>query len=588
MPNALLVFPEFPPSYWGYKFALDFVGRRSAMPPLGLLTIAAMFTADYRLRVVDMNTAPLTDDDLHWADLVLTSTMVVQKQSLREVIGRCNRARVPIACGGPHPTTFHDEIASSLGPGERVDHFILGEAEEVFPRFLRDLREGRAGRLYRAEGRPDVTRTPLPRYDLIRLEHYGSMAVQFSRGCPFDCEFCDITKLFGRVPRTKTDEQVIAELELLHRLGWRGAVFMVDDNFIGNKRAAMSLLPRIEKWQAARGFPFSLFTEASVNVVEVPGMLEALASAGFTLLFVGIESPNQAALRLTHKLQNTTRKADADGYLLRAVREIQRHGIEVAGGFIIGLDGDEEFDSHVAFIQAAGIPMAMTGLLNVVKGTDLHARLEREGRLLPGPATPTGNNTDVLVNFVPRIPAERLVAEYRHVISSLYQPSLASYFARCWSLLESLPPSPRWHRRLTWRELLAVPRSMRRQVLSRQGPAYVRFLARVLVRRPRLLPEAIRLAVMGYHFEKVTSQSVAVATFRQYLEAERQEVTAIMARFREAGGARIDEAERHARAAVARARARSRRIHADFRGAVEDALAAFQECVDAQVASLSA
>jgi radical SAM superfamily enzyme YgiQ (UPF0313 family) len=526
MPNALLVYPEMPPSYWGFKYALDFVGKRSAMPPLGLLTVAAMFPADWPLRVVDMNVRPLTDEDLRWTDVVLTSTMVVQAPSLHDVIQRCNRAGKPIVCGGPHATSFHEEISAPYSRGEGVDHFVLGEAEEAFPSFLRDLRQGTAQRLHRATGWPDITRTPLPRHDLIDLSAYGSMAVQFSRGCPFDCEFCDITKLYGRVPRTKSTAQVIAEMDLLRRLGWRGAVFVVDDNFIGDRRAAMELLREAARWQVAEKYPFSLFTEASVNVASTPGMLDAMADAGFAQLFIGIESPNDATLAATRKGQNTSRKTDAASHLLQAVREVQGHGIEVAGGFIVGLDGDTEFDSHVEFIQAAGIPMAMTGLLTALKGTDLHARLQREGRLL---GESTGNNTDVALNFVPRLPAERLVAEYGRVVSTLYEPTLSKYFERCWTLLRNLKPHEHWVRRVTSSELMALPRSLWRQVLSRQGPAYLRFLARVLSRRPRLFPEAVRLAVMGYHFEKVTSHAMASA--RSYVEAERAAAAEAVASF---------------------------------------------------------
>jgi len=232
MPNALLVYPEFPPSYWGGKFALEFVGKKAGFPALGLLTIAGMFPSRYDLRVVDLNVTTLKDSDLEWADLVFTSTMIVQRDSLDSVIERCNRAGVPIVAGGPHPTTYHDEI-------QGVDHFLLDEVEEILPQFLRDLETGTAKDIYRAPEKPDVTRTPIPRFDLVDMKDYYSMCLQFSRGCPFDCEFCDITKLFGRVPRTKTPQQMVGEFEFLYELGWRGNLFLVDDNFIGNKREAM-------------------------------------------------------------------------------------------------------------------------------------------------------------------------------------------------------------------------------------------------------------------------------------------------------------------------------------------------------------
>jgi len=339
MQNALLVYPEFPPSYWGYTYALDFVGKKAAMPPLGLLTVAALFPErDWHLKVVDMNVESLTDADLAWADYVFTSTMIVQKQSLYEVVRRCNRLHLPVIAGGPHPTSYQEEIKQEAGGV--VSHFIGGEVEHIFQDFLTDLLHGTAKEVYEGprtknnQVQTDITQTPLPRYDLIRLDDYDTMAVQFSRGCPFDCEFCDITKLFGRVPRTKTTAQFLAEFDRLYELGWRDSVFVVDDNFIGNKRDAMRLLPAIAAWQKERNYPFGLFTETSVNLVDIPGMLDAMAEAGFNMTFIGIESPNDAALEMTVKKQNTSREQTAREYLLHAVQKIQAHGIEVTAGFI--------------------------------------------------------------------------------------------------------------------------------------------------------------------------------------------------------------------------------------------------------------
>ena len=375
MPNALFVYPKFPPSYWGFKYALDFIGKKSSMPPLGLLTIAGMFPDNYNMRVVDMNVGTLTDADLEWADMVLTSTMIVQKESLYNVVEACNRADVPIIAGGPHPTSYYDNIKEECNG--TVDHFLFGEVEETFEDFMTDFESGAAKEVYKETKKPDITKTPPPRYDLIDLKPYGSMALQFSRGCPFNCEFCDITKLFGRVPRTKSNEQMLSEFEMLYKLGWTGSMFVVDDNFIGNKRDAMRLLPAVQEWQEERGFPFSLYTEASVNLVEIPEMLDAMSIAGFNMVFLGIETPNEDALITTSKGQNTSKEEDAGSYLLNSIRKIQHKGMEVTGGFIIGLDGDTEFDSHIDFIQEAGIPMAMAGLLTALKETDLWHRLKQ-------------------------------------------------------------------------------------------------------------------------------------------------------------------------------------------------------------------
>lgn len=503
--NALLVYPQFPPSYWSFRYALELLGKRSAMPPLGLVTVAALFPEHYRLRLVDMNVAPLTDEDLAWADLVLTSTMVVQRASLNEVISRAKGLGKPVVVGGPHPTSYADEIGGA-------DHYVLDEVEESFPRFLTDWEAGRAERIVRPQGKPAVTSTPRPRFDLLDLDAYSSMALQFSRGCPFDCEFCDITKLFGRVPRTKSNEQMVAELDQLYDVGWRGPVFLVDDNFIGNKREALRLLPAVTEWQRQRGYPFHFYTEASVNLAKLEPLMDAMVEAGFNMTFLGIESPNPEALLKTKKVQNTSR--DDEDYLLHAVRTLQKKGIEVSGGFILGLDGDgpEVFDAQVELIQQAGIPMAMVGLLNAIRGTDLYTRLEAEGRLLE---ESTGNNVEVRLNFQPELDPEVLVRGYRRVLDTLYDPGLKNYFERCWTMLANLGDTAVPRRRVRWVEVRALLASLVRQLPSRQGPAYLRLLGRTLLRRPKLLAEAVRLGIMGWHFRRYTEQTLAAHEYRE-------------------------------------------------------------------------
>ncbi|MDE0623555.1 MAG: DUF4070 domain-containing protein, partial [Bryobacterales bacterium] len=431
MPKALLVYPEHPPTYWGANYALEMVGIKAAFPPLGLLTIAAMFPPEYDLRVVDMNVAPLEDSDLEWADMVFTSTMIVQRVSLNTVIERCNRAGVPVIAGGPHPTTFHDEI-----PG--VDHFVLDEAEEIFPGFLQDLENGTAKTIYREPRKPDVTLTPVPRFDLVDLDNYYSMGLQFSRGCPFDCEFCDITKLYGRVPRTKSPAQMVTEFDSLRQLGWKGPLFLVDDNFIGNKREAMKLLPVIAEWQKAHGYPFSLSTEASVNLAHMDELMDAMVEAGFDTVFLGIETPNPKALIKTKKPQNTSRKEE--NFLFKAVRKIQHKGMQVQGGFILGLDSDDEgvFDAQIEFIQLAGIPVAPIYLLTALRGTDMYQRLSAEGRLLE---KEIGTNAMTL-NFRPELDPETLIDGYQRVTATLYDPTLENYFQRCLALFEHLKAVP--------------------------------------------------------------------------------------------------------------------------------------------------
>jgi len=557
------------------QYALEFLGKKTAMPPLGLLTVAAMFPPEYTLRVVDMNTRPLRDEEIRWADVVFTSTMVVQQQSLREVIERCRRLGTRVVAGGPYPTTFHADL-------EGVDHFVLGEVESVFPAFLEDLKNGCAPHMVVATEKPDVTRTPLPRFDLLNLKDYSSMALQFSRGCPFDCEFCDITKLFGRVARTKTNQQVLSEFDLLYRLGWRGPVFVVDDNFIGNKKAALELLPQVSSWQRERGYPFSLFTEASVNLARMDSLMDAMVDAGFSMVFLGIESPNPEALLMTNKKQNVSHgKGD---FLLGAVRKIQEKGMEVTGGFILGLDGDGEgvFDAQINFIQEAGIPLAMIGLLTAIKGTDLYARLQTEGRLL---AESPGDNISFKLNYVPQMDPQILLDGYKRVLSTLYDPSLKKYFDRCLTMLAHLRPTHLPTRRIGRAELLALGKSVKRQLFSKQGPAYLKFLIRVFQQHPTMMSEAVRLAIMGYHLERVTSQHIAVHDFRDYLSRELEAARQKLNSWSEIPGQGINDLQAYIQEVVTTASRRYEQIHSDFRHQVEDALESFQRALQNELAT---
>jgi radical SAM superfamily enzyme YgiQ (UPF0313 family) len=574
--NALLVYPEFATSFWSFKFTLQYLGKKSAMPSLGLLTLANMFSKDYNLRVVDMNVRPLTDDDLHWADLVCTSTMIVQRKSLEHVIARAKRAGKPVVAGGPHPTSYWEEIAD-------VDYFLLGEVEATFPRFLHDLEHGTAKHLYVPQEKPAITQTPLPRYDLINMRDYSSMLLQFSRGCPFDCEFCDITKLYGRVPRTKTNEQMLAEFELLYDLGWRGALFLVDDNFIGNRRDALRLLRALIAWQRERNYPFNLCTEASMNLVEYEELMDAMMQAGFTSVFVGIETPTPAALVATKKKQNVRQK-DPE-YPLHAVHTLQQYGFEVMGGFILGLDGDtpEVFDLHIRFIQQAAIPMAMEGLLTVLKGTDLYYRMEREGRLR---GDTTGNNLDTSLNFVPEMPEALLKAGYKRVLNTIYDRRLEQYFARCWTLVQHLDrrraPTP-MHTPLRLPEMLRFALASIKQLVSPQGPAYLQFLSRVITHHPDMLREAFALAAKGYHLRKITEQITAVDNLQQYLAHQTDNLPEEMARWAQEGDKRL---QAYVHDVVSHVRREYRTIHQDFRHHVEDALNTFVSALETSLKAL--
>ena len=570
MPNALLVYPEQPPTFWGADHALEMSGVKATFPPLGLLTIAAMFPPRYALRVVDMNVSTLQDADLVWADIVFTSTMIPQHSSLCAVVERCNDLGVPVVAGGPHPTTFHEDIAG-------VDHFVLGEAEEIFADFLRDLEDGKAEAIYREPRKPDVTRTPVPRFDLVDPKNYAMMCVQFSRGCPFDCEFCDIIKLYGRVPRTKLAEQVVAELDSLYRLGWRGPVFLVDDNFIGNKRDAMNLLPAIAEWQKTRGYPFTLSTEASANLALLDELMDAMIEAGFDTVFVGIETPNPKALLKTKKQQNTSKHQE--NFLFTAVRKIQRHGMQVQGGFILGLDGDDEgvFEAQIEFIQETGIPVAPIYLLTALKGTDMYERMRSENRLLNAPI---GSNAMTL-NFKTEMDYRTLIEGYKRVLATLYDPTLENYFSRCLALFRHLEPVPHLRKPKSKNEVYAAFMRVRRLLSAGQVPVYSTFIGKVSKDYPRMLPDAIYLAAMGHHFERIARQQIAIHDFLGFLRGE-------LETFRGASPGTVSDVEepgRQRQASFERAQRRYEAIPDEFRyrgDGLADALETFRHAVDSR------
>ena len=568
MPNALLVYPEQPPTFWGGEYALEMSGIKAMFPPLGLLTVAAMFPPHYALRVVDMNVSTLQDADLAWADLVFTSTMITHHLSLQAVVERCNDAGVPVVAGGPHPTTFHEDIAG-------VDHFVLGEVEEIFAEFLGDLEAGTAKPLYRETGKPDVTRTPIPRFDLIDMKIYAMMCVQFSRGCPFDCEFCDIIKLYGRVPRTKSPEQVVAELDSLYWLGWRGPVFLVDDNFIGNKRDAMNLLPAIAAWQKAKGYPFTLLTEASANLALLDELMDAMIEAGFDTVFVGIETPNPKALLKTKKQQNTSKTEE--NYLFGAVRKIQQRGIQVQGGFILGLDSDGEgvFDAQIEFIQQTGIPVAPIYLLTALKGTDMHERMKAENRLLESPI----GTSAMYLNFRTEIDYVTLIEGYKRVLVSLYDPTLERYLERCLTLFRHWKPAPHLRKPRSRNEIDAAFMGVRRRLPARQLPAFSKFIGKVSKDYPLMLPDAIYLAAMGHHFEKIGRQQIAIHDFLSFLRSELD----VFPEAASGSASATDEIGSRRQASLDHAQRCYESIPDEFRypgDGLHDALASFQRAVD--------
>lgn len=493
--NVLLVYPSYPDTFWSFRYALGFVRPKAAFPPLGLLTVAAMLPAAWAKKVADLNVEPLGDQDLLWADLVFISAMVVQRTSTQEVLTRCRALGRRVVGGGPLFTHLPQELAG-------VDHVIAGEAEEALPRFLADLAAGRPQPLYRCDGYPDLSSTPIPLWELIDRANYRSMAVQFSRGCPFDCDFCDVVALFGRRPRLKSPDQVLAELEGLHRWGWRGTVMMVDDNFIGHQARTKELLVRVRQWQDRRRRPFSFLTQASVNLADDPEMLSLMASANFTEVFLGLETPAASSLKECHKRQNQGRD------LVAAVRTIQGYGLEVMGGFIVGFDADPPsiFGDQVRFIMEAAIPTAMVGLLSLMPGTRLWERMRGQERLLGLPSGDNAMDAGAL-NFVPKMGVAKLLEGYRYILDRLYEPR--AYYRRVLTFLgrrgKTLKRRGLPRRRVSRADLVAGARILwRLGFLDRGRLSFWAFLARVGFLRPAHLAEAMGFAATGYHLRMVT------------------------------------------------------------------------------------
>ncbi len=492
--RALLVQAATPPTYWSYQHSLPFIRKQATLPPLGIATLAAHLPESWELRLRDLHLAPLAEEDLRWADAVLVSGMLVQARSMREVLARARALGKPTVVGGPAPTTSPDAFPEAT-------HVFVGEAEGRLERLVLALeRPGSvADRVLSTAGteRPDLAQARVPRFDLLDLGAYATFAIQVSRGCPFTCEFCDIIEVFGRVPRVKSPAQVVAEIDTLRRLGARGPLFLVDDNFIGNRRAAANVLEAIAAWQRAQGFPFDLLTEASVDLAAEPAILRAMVEAGFTAVFVGIETPNVASLREAGKKQNL--KVDA----AEAVRTLTRAGLEVFAGFIVGFDGDDAsiFDRQAAFIGALPIPRAMVGMLLALPGTALWRRLEREGRLC---AAASGDQFD-RPNFAPAMGEATLVSGYRRLLADLY--SEEGYFRRCVLHLESAPVRPT---ALRPGSIAALLRAVwRLGVLGRRRRWFWRLLALGLRRGGAAgVPKAVTLAILGEHLIRYTQEEV--------------------------------------------------------------------------------
>jgi len=487
--NILLVYPETPTTFWSFHEALKFVSKKSAEPPLGLITVAAMLPKEWNKKLIDMNVSKLEEEHIAWADYVFISGMNVQLKSFRDVIRKCNNIGTKVVAGGPLATIQHEDF---LG----VDHFVLNEAEITLPEFLKDLENGNPKRIYSTKEFPEMSLSPVPMWELLDSKKYASLSLQYSRGCPYDCEFCSITMLNGHKPRSKSKEQFINELDILYKSGWRGGVSIVDDNFIGNKRKLKAeILPALAKWSSEKNYPFQFITEVSINLSDDDALLTQLLDAGLNNIFVGIETPNEESLAECGKSINLHRD------LVSSVRKLQRKGFIVSGGFIIGFDSDPQniFEKQINFIQKSGIVTAMVGLLNAPIGTKLFKRLKIEGRLLNNF---TGNNMDGSINFIPRMSYQKLIMGYKKVLDSIY--SQKNYYERTKKFLTEYN-QPKWAApKIKIKEIKAFFRLILFLGIMEKGKKYFwKLLLLSIFKYPKKFSIAMTLAVYGYHYRRV-------------------------------------------------------------------------------------
>lgn len=489
--NILMVYPEYPDTYWSFRHALKFISKKAAIPPLGLITISAMLPPDWGKKLVDLNVTTLKDQDLLWADYVFISAMYVQKKSVAEIINRCQAHEVTTVAGGPLFTQEWQNYPT-------IDHFVLNEAEITMPFFLKDLKtKGKPERIYQTGDYADITTSPVPDYQLLSSRDYASMSLQVTRGCPFACDFCEITSLLGRKVRMKKTEQVINELQALYDLNWRGMVSIVDDNFIGNKKELKhDLLPAMLAWMHKHNYPFNFSAQTSINLADDPDLMTMMTATGFTSTFIGIETPEEDSLTGCHKIQNKNRN------LIDSVRKIQQNGMQVSGGFIVGFDTDAPsiFQRQVEFIQQSGIVSAMVGLLNAPKNTKLYQRLMQENRLT---IEASGDNTDCSMNFIPKMNYDELLHGYKTIIQNIYQ--VRPYYQRIRQFLSNYQKKKLGGRQPLkpniikgfFKSIVVIG------VMDRGRTEFWKFLIWTLFHRPGLIVDAMTFAVYGFHYRTV-------------------------------------------------------------------------------------
>jgi len=491
--NILLLYPRYPNTFWSFGEVLKYVSKKAAVPPLGLLTVAALLPKKWNKKVVDLNVRKVKDEEIDWADMVFVSGMIIQKKSMSAIIKYCKSRGKIIVAGGPLFTTSHEKF-------KYVDHFVLGEGEVTIPLFLDDLKKGKPKKLYFSEERPDITKTPVPLWSLININDYMTIPVQYSRGCPFNCEFCDIVIMNGRIQRTKTPNQMIREIQAVYDTGWRGALFIVDDNFIGNSSNAKKFLPKLIAWQKQHKYPFSIMTEASINLAEDQELMKLMSDANFYKVFLGIETSNLESLKECSKYQNT--KKD----LVESIKIIHKAGIQVMGGFILGFDNDTEqiFKSQIKFIQKIGVVTAMVGVLIALPKTRLWKRLKLEGRILE---KITAGEHEGESNFVPKMGSEKLKQGYKEVITSLY--SSKGYYQRISQFIKYYKPTVKMRIGVTERKAL-FKCIFKVGFSSKSWFRFWHLLIKTFFTNSKALPVVIELAILGQHFQqmaKVTALS---------------------------------------------------------------------------------
>lgn len=509
--RVLLLYPRFPPSFWSFEETLALIGRKAMLPPLGLITVAAILPSEWEFVLVDRNVREISEAEWAWADIVMISAMLVQKEDFLALIREAKKRGKRVAVGGPYPTSLPHECESA-GP----DYLVLDEGEVTIPLFLAALDRGEKTGTFRSGGiRPDVTLSPIPRFDLLEFDAYSEMAVQFSRGCPFLCEFCDIIILYGRNPRTKTPAQLLRELDRLYELGWRRSVFVVDDNFVGNKRNVKGLLAELRPWMVEHGYPFSFATQASVDLAQDQQLLDAMVACNFGAVFLGIESPDSESLVLTRKSQNIRDP------LAESVARIARSGLRIMAGFIIGFDNEKPGAGQriVEFVERSSIPTALFSMLQALPGTALSARLEREGRLLKGGRGDVNQTT--LMNFVPTRPIGQIAREYVDAFWELYEPAkfLDRVFRHFMLLKEAtFPRKPRRARsRLDWQTLRGLATLFVRQGFRRKTRwRFWRHLYRMLRVNPGGIASYLSTCAHGEHF--LAYRQAVRAQIRQQIE----------------------------------------------------------------------